>query len=368
MWYNSDTKAYIFLSVFATTATNVLGGCYRVFMHKQFTHIFHTIISLENLLEAWKEFVVGKHKRRDVQEFERNLMANIILLHQELVAKTYVHLGYQQFKITDPKLRDIHKAGVRDRLLHHAIYRKLYPFFERVFIADSYSCRNNKGTHKAIRRFATFCHVVSKNNTKTVWVLKCDVKKFFASIDQEILLKVLRMYISNEDILWLLDRIISSFCSTRKGVGLPLGNLTSQLFANVYLNELDQFMKHKLKTKYYVRYADDFVILSADKQVLYSMLLKINNFLQEKLSLQLHPDKVFIKTLGSGVDFLGWVHFPDHRVLRTAAKRRMIQKLIANPTDTILQSYLGLLQHGNTSKLRSIIIHEAEKNLVSSNI
>ena len=325
-------------------------------MRIQFVHTFHTIISFENILAAWKEFIVGKRMRHDVQLFERHLMENVITLHSELLAKTYTHSPYEAFFISDPKQRSIHKALVRDRLIHHAVYRMLYPFFERVFIADSYSCRNNKGTHKAIRRFSTFCHAVSKNNTKTVWVLKCDIKKFFASIDQEVLVKILRTYIQDKSVIWLLNRIIGSFYSTRKSIGLPLGNLTSQLFANVYLNELDQFMKHKLKAAYYIRYADDFVILSSDKQVLIDMLQKIVRFLLKKLHLQLHPNKVFIQTLASGTDFLGWVHFSDHRVLRTATKKRMIRRLNGNPLSASVQSYIGLLKHGNAFKLKEKVI------------
>src|SRR6266567_1213046 len=156
-------------------------------MKIKLSHTFEEIIGLENLLSAWKEFERGKKGRKDVQEFSMHLMDNIFSLHSELFNHTYKHGGYQAFKINDPKPRDIHKAKVRDRLLHHAIYRILYPFFDKTFIADSYSCRNEKGTHKAIKRFRTFANKVSKNNTKTCWILKCDIRKFFANIDHEIL-------------------------------------------------------------------------------------------------------------------------------------------------------------------------------------
>jgi len=211
----------------------------------QFSHRYHNIISLENLLEAWKEFVKGKRKRKDVQEFERNLMGNIISLQHDLVQKCYRHRPYEAFKISDPKPRDIHKASVRDRLLHHALHRMLYPFFDRTFISDSSSCRLGKGTHKASERFYSFARMVTQNHTKTAWVLKCDIRKFFASVDQEILLKILAQYIPDRDIITLIAEIIGSFSSRGKGVGLPLGNLTSQLLVNVYMNEFDQFMKHK---------------------------------------------------------------------------------------------------------------------------
>jgi RNA-directed DNA polymerase len=154
-------------------------------------HTYDDIISLDNLLMAWKEFKSGKKSREDVQQFERNLMHNIIVLHNELSTKTYTHSLYEAFNISDPKPRNIHKAQVRDRLLHHAIYRKLYPFYNTKFIHDSYSCRINKGTHKAINRFRDFHRKVSKNNTRTCWVLKCDIRKFFANIDNDILKAIL---------------------------------------------------------------------------------------------------------------------------------------------------------------------------------
>jgi len=137
--------------------------------------------------------------------------------------------------------------------------------------------------------------------------------------------------------------------------GLPLGNLTSQLLVNIYMNEFDQFVKHKLKVKYYIRYADDFVIFSQDKNELSNLLRYIAVFLKDRLKLDLHPDKVFIKTLASGVDFLGWVHFPHHRVLRTATKGKMLRKIKDNPNDATIQSYLGMLGHGNAFKLQKAI-------------
>jgi retron-type reverse transcriptase len=300
--------------------------------------------------------VSGKRARTDVQEFERNLMTNIILLHRELATKTYSHSSYQAFKISDPKPRDIHKASVRDRLLHHALHRTLSPFFTKTFISDSFSCREGKGTHKALDRFKEFSYKVSKNYTETAWVLKCDIRKFFATINQAKLLEIISSYISDKDIVNLLSKIISSFYSTEKGVGLPLGNLTSQLLVNIYMNEFDQFVKYKLKIKYYIRYADDFVFMSANKRELEELLPKISSFLSDKLHLQLHPHKVFIKTLASGVDFLGWIHFPNHRVLRTSTKRRMFKNLKINKTKPeTVQSYLGLLKHGNTHKLKNEI-------------
>ena len=280
-------------------------------------------------------------------------MSNILELHKELSEKNYRHSDYYAFNISDPKPRNIHKAKVRDRLLHHALYRQLYPFFNKTFIADSYSCRLGKGTHRAIKRFREFSNKVSKNNTKTVWILKCDIRKFFASVDHNVLKSILKKYITDENILCLLDKVIDSFNTKEKqNVGLPLGNLTSQLLVNIYMNEFDQFVKHKLKAKYYIRYSDDFVILQNDKVILEDLLLQISFFLEERLKLSIHPDKVFIKTLSSGLDYLGWVNFQKHRVIRTATKKKIIKKLKGSPKSQTISSYRGLLGHGNSYELK----------------
>ncbi len=325
-------------------------------MKKQFDKSYEDIISLENLLAAWQEFVCGKRQKTDVQEFGVRLMDNLLELHTDLANHTYRHGEYQAFGICDPKPRQIHKAVVRDRVVHHAVYRQLYPSFDRLFIADSFSCRLGKGTHKARARFASYGRKVSKNNTRTAWVLKCDIRKFFASINHAVLLDMLAAHIPDLGILLLLQEIIESF-RVKSGVGLPLGNLTSQLFCNVYMNELDQFAKHKIKAEHYIRYADDFVFLSEDKDWLSRQLPVLSQFLQDHLRLSLHPDKVFIKTFASGVDFLGFVHFSKHQVLRTVTKRRMFRQLRTHPTNPTLQSYLGLLKHGDNFNLTQQVLN-----------
>jgi len=320
-------------------------------MKIQLVHKFEDLISIDNLLFAWQEFVKGKRSKKDVLVFSYNLMDNIFGLHHDLANHTYKYGGYQQFKVSDPKPRTIHKASVRDRLLHRAVYRILYPFFDKTFIADSFSCRNNKGTHKAINRFRDFAKKVSKNNTKQCWILKCDIKKFFASIDQDILINILEKHMQDKNTLNLLKEIIFSF----KPCGLPLGNLTSQLFVNIYLNKFDQFVKHQLKTKHYIRYADDFAIFSQNKSELEIKVIVIQDFLQNKLKLNLHQDKIYIKTLVLGVDFLGWVNFFNHRVIRTKTKKRMWHKLLKSRKIETFSSYLGLLSHGNAEKIKAKI-------------
>lgn len=324
-------------------------------MKIQLSHKFEDIISIDNLLLAWKEFRKGKKSKSDVQEFELRLMDNIINLHNDLFNFTYKHQNYQRFNISDPKPRIIHKAAVRDRLVHHAVHRILYPFFDKTFISDSYSCRINKGTHKALNRFREYAYKVSKNNTETCWILKCDIRKFFANINHNILISILEQYISDKGIIRLLKEIVNSF-NRNTGIGLPLGNLTSQLFANIYMNKLDQLIKHRLKVRYYIRYSDDFVILSDDKEYLESLIPQIRDFLNKRLKLELHSSKISVRTLYSGQDFLGWINFPDHRILRTTTKRRMLKRVKEIPSPETLNSYMGLIGHGNTNKIRKDIL------------
>lgn len=349
-------------------------------MNKKTIPSFLELITIENIFSAWKSFSADKRKNNDVTEFMVRLMDNLHQLHTDLQNKTYTHGNYIHFIITDPKKRDIHKSSIRDRIVHHLLYTALYPYFDSKFINDSYSCRINKGTHRAINRFREFSRKCSRNNTQTCWVLKCDIKKFFASIDHNILKRILNKHIADRETFRLVENIIDSFCSSslllgrgaevqphpipplrKRGEntntkGLPLGNLTSQLLVNIYMNKFDQFIKHQLKVTYYIRYADDFVFFADDKDVLLQLLPQVQEFLWESLRLELHPDKVFIKTVASGVDFLGWVHFTNHRVLRTATKRRMIKKCsppyISKETQN---SYQGLLKHGNTWKLRKLL-------------
>ncbi len=291
-------------------------------------------------------------------------MDNILQLHQELTDKNYQHGPYYPFKINDPKPRDIHKASVRDRLVHHAICRILSPYFDKRFIHDSYSYRIDKGTLRAIGRFRFFARKTSNNHTRTVWVLKCDIRKFFANIDHKMLKDILKRHIFDKNALYLLEQIIDSFNTNDKpDAGLPLGNLTSQLLVNIYMNDFDQFMKRVLKVKQYVRYADDFVIISENEKYLTDLVPKISHFLETELHLTLHPKKLFINTLASGMDFLGWIHFPHHRIPRASTKRRMLKKLQQNNSPQTLASYLGLLIHGNTYDLaQSIKVPKNQSN------
>ncbi len=322
---------------------------------------YEDIISFENLLESWREFSHDKRRQKWVMEFAMHLTDNIIQLRYRLVKKTYRHGQYRHVRINDPKPRDIHIASVCDRLLHHAIYRVIYRFFDRTFIFDSYSCRRKKGTHRSLNRFREYARDASHNHKRTVWVLKCDIRKFFANIDHRILKTILLRHIEDVDTLDLLSEIIDSFHTKDKiGIGLPLGNLTSQLLVNIYINVFDHFVKEKLNVQYYVRYADDFVILSERREYLLELLPKLSVFLETKLKLHLHPNKVFIKTFASGIDFLGWIHFPNYRILRTTTRKKMMNKCSGESKLETISSYLGMLKHGNAYRYQKILqpIHD----------
>lgn len=318
------------------------------------------------MIISWQEFSRGKWNKGDMNEFELHLEDHIFPLHRELLIGRYRHGAYRPFYITDPKIRHIHKAQVRDRLVHHAIFRVLYPLFDCSFVFDSYSCRVGKGTHRAVQRLRAFLRKESKNVTRPVYVLKCDIRKFFDSVDHKELIRLLRNKLGNDRVMKLLEHIIVGF-EVLKGKGIPLGNVTSQLFANVYLNELDQFAKHALKARYYIRYCDDFVIISHDWQWLDELIPALQRFLQEHLSLALHPAKISIRKWSQGIDFLGYVSLPHHTVVRPLTRKRMMKKIhqrimsfeegcITKSTlESTIQSYLGMLGHCNSYNLQEIV-------------
>ena len=330
--------------------------------------ILEQITSKEALFAAWSEFKSGKMKRRDVQEYWRRLEKNVFKLHRDLRVKSYRHGPYASFYIQDPKVRHVRKACVRDRLVHQALYTYLTRLYESRFIHHLYSSRIKKGTHRGVDALQRMTLETSRNLTCPCWALKCDIRKFYDTVDHELLLNLLEENIGDRDVIWLLREIIRSFhVEGTPGKGLPIGNLTSQIFTSVYLNEFDQFMKHKLRARHYIRFADDFVILSHRKQELEEILPRVRSFLSENLHLELHPHKIILRPLRQGIDFLGYVTLPHHRVLRTKTKRRMKRKLKSKlamyfkgevseqSLHQSMQSYLGLMKHADTYKLQDEI-------------
>lgn len=225
---------------------------------KVFKDLYKETISSENLFRAWKVFHRGKARKKDVMEFEYSLEQNIFKLHRDLRNRRYKHGPYKGFYITDPKQRHIHKVTVIDRVLHHSIYAQLYPLFNPTFIVTSFSCRIGKGMHRGVAWLDSALRKVSRNYTQPCFVMKCDVKRFFDNLDHNIFLSILRKRFKYKDMMWLIAEVIHSFSSGRSNLlerkELSLENLTSQLFAYIYMNEFDQFIKHKLKAHYYGRH------------------------------------------------------------------------------------------------------------------
>jgi retron-type reverse transcriptase len=249
----------------------------------------------------------------------------------------------------------------------------LYPLFDHTLIHDSYSCRVGKGTHRAVKRLENFAKTVSQNYRRPCHYLKCDIKKFFASVDHQILKGLLSRRVTDTKTLKLINQIIDSF-QADLGKGLPIGNLTSQIFANIYLDGFDKFVKHKLRVKNYVRYTDDFILVHENKKYLEDLIPQIDTFLTRNLKLNLHPKKVILNKLTQGIDFLGYVVLPYRQVLRNKTKNRMFRKLQGKQIKFVrgeidrkkfmqtVNSYFGVLTHCRSQNLKRQI-----KNVVLSN-
>ncbi len=307
---------------------------------KTYKKLYEKLYSTDNLNLAFRKARKGKSKKYYVVDFETDLEKSIGLLQRDLRLKKYIPTKLKKFIIKDPKTRVIHASVFKDRIVHHAIVNMLQPIYEKRFIYDSFASRKFKGTHAAIKRFELFVNKASSNGQKIKnafdnnsikgYVLKADIKHYFATIDHKVLINILRKKIKDEDFIRLIKKVLNNFETIEYRKGLPLGNYTSQFFANVYLNHLDYFVKHNLKAKYYIRYVDDFIILDKNKKVLLGYMDKIRKYLIF-LKLELHPDKSKIYALRNGITFLGYRIFYNHRLLRRRNiryfKRRLSEKL-----------------------------------------
>lgn len=329
-------------------------------------------------------FKRGKRARRDIQSFERHLEDQIFQLQDDLISFRYVHGPYQNFQVFEPKKRAISKASVRDRLVHQGVHDILSAVFDKKFIFHSFSNRPGKGTHAGIISVRRMLLSASHNTSQPCFGLKMDIKQFFHTIDHNVLRGLIRREISDPPFLNLIDHILASYKThtTAQGdAGIPLGNVTSQLFANIYLHELDLLVKHQFREKYYARFCDDFIFLSRDKSYLQSLIDPIKVFLKTRLHLELHPHKVTLRKFSQGIDFLGYVLFPQYQLVRNTTKKRMKRRLSAALGDLIngtlspssldqrLQSYLGILSHANQHDLSQAIKNaywgRGEKGLLS---
>ncbi|MBI4146598.1 hypothetical protein HY489_04645 [Candidatus Woesearchaeota archaeon] len=331
--------------------------------------LYDEICDYKNLESAFKKARKGKTKRMYVKAFEALLEDNLLKLQHELVNHTYSPRPLESFILRDGKTRRISRSDFRDRVVHHALCNVIEPILEKGFIFDSFANRKGKGVLKALERFDFFKRKVSKNHTRECFVLKADIRRYFDNVDHNKLLQIIAKRLSDERMLWLIRQILGNF-KTTEGKGMPLGNLTSQFFANVYLNWLDQFVKHILKARYYIRYVDDFVILSNSKAELEFYKRQIGDFLEDHLLLQLHPDKSRIIKLQQGVPFLGMRVFPFHRLLlrknldKFKRKWRVFGKHLDSEnydeTYVFIEGWLAFAKTANTFGLRKRIIRDFE--------
>ena len=340
---------------------------------KEETATYEELCSIENLELAFNKARKGKTLKPYVIKFEENLNENLNQLRFELLTQAYKPKPLETFILRDPKTRKISKSDFRDRVIHHAICNIIEPIFEKTFISDSYANRMGKGGLNAIKKFDAFKRKVSKNNTIKCYVLKADIKHYFENVNHKILLSLLKKKIKDKQIINLIKIILENHNSKKEGQGMPLGNLTSQFFANIYLNELDQFIKHVLRVKYYVRYVDDFVILNNSKPTLEKQRKEINSFLKQNLELELHPEKTKIITLKQGVKFLGFRIFFYHKLLHQRNTRKFRNKLQQLRRDyekgiidreKIIESFEGHLAYAtnaNTYKYRKNLTREFNK-------
>lgn len=342
---------------------------------KRYGNLWPDIIAFENLLLAARKAQRGKRYQPNVLQFNYHLETELLALHTELTTKTYAPGPYYTFDIYEPKQRLISAAPYRDRVVHHALCEHIMPIFERTFIADSYANRQGYGVHRALRRFIGFAR-------SSRYVLQCDIRKYFPSIDHEILKALLRRKLKCPDTLWLIDTIIDHsneqipvhelfpgddlLTMLERRRGLPIGNLTSQFFANVYMNGLDHFVKEQLKVRKYVRYVDDFSLFSNDRAFLADARLAIEDFLAG-IRLKIHPVKSQLFETRHGANFLGFRILPDRIRVRKEnlrrGKRRLRQlqadyangRLSLADLDRSIQSWLAHLNHGDTWQLRKQI-------------
>lgn len=347
---------------------------------KTYKNLYPQIIAFDNLYLAFKRAARGKRKRVDVARFELDLEDNLFTLQEELETLTYTPGAYRNFQILDPKPRLISAAPFRDRVVHHALCQVIEPIYEARFIQDTYACRRGKGTHATIRRAQQVAR-------RYPYVLQCDLREFFPSIDHAILQERFARLIRDRRVLWLIEQILISgaavhqeshqpfffpgddlLAATRRR-GLPIGNLTSQFWANVYLDPLDQFVKRGLKCAGYVRYVDDFLLFGSDKRALHHHKQEIIEFLAS-LRQRLHENRAAVFPTQTGIPFLGWHIYPDHLRLkrrngiafqrRFARMRRLLasRQISLERVQSSVQGWIAHVSYGQTWGLRRALLSQ----------
>jgi len=349
---------------------------------KTYGDLYGKVCSLENLLLAFRKARKGKSKKWYVKRFEADIDNELALLKRELEEQTYEPRPLKRFIIRDPKTRVIHASHFRDRVVHHALCNVLEPIFDGTFIHDSYANRKGKGGLAALDRFDCFKRKVSgngrlvrgakDNNMVVGYALKADIRHYFPSVDHEVLMGIIGRKIRDEKVIWLIRRILENNDPILPK-GMPIGNQTSQFFANVYLNELDYFVKHVLKARFYLRYVDDFVILDGSEARLMLFRSEINGFLKQRLILELHEEESQVYPLHKGIALLGFRVFyhyriPKRRNLLKLEKRMLNLKRLHEAGDVSaeevaksLEGWLAYAAQGNTFGLRKVLAEKYGK-------
>lgn len=347
---------------------------------KTYKNLYPEIINFENLYESWRKARRGKQYKTTVAKFGQDLDKELLKLQKELSAESWKPGGYRNFTVHETKRRKISAAPFRDRIVHHALIRVIEPLYEKRFIFDSYANRVGKGTHRALDRCTEFMQQYK-------YVLPCDIEQFFPAIDHSILKSILAHNILCSSTMSLCNEIIDSGADVLEDVydlrwfpndnlliagrkrGLPIGNLTSQFWANVYMNELDQFVKHKLRCKAYLRYVDDFLLFANDKVTLHKWLTEIVVFLHS-LRLTIHTNRAQPRPVQQGLTFLGFVIYPNYRLLKRSrgiSYRRHLRNLHKDfksgnvdldKLNTSVMAWLGHVKHGDTWALRKSVVGE----------
>ncbi len=336
-------------------------------------HILGAICTAKNATKAYRKARKCKRYRPEVLKFEQNREINLARAIAEVRNGTYTAGRYFVFKVYEPKERLIMALPFFDRVIQHMIVNIIEPIFEKRFIFHSYACRKDRGAHEASKALAARLYELQIRQGKKIYAIKGDIHHYFQSINHEVLKKEIRRYISDKEVLKILDHIIEHNGIYQDGVGIPVGNLTSQLFANVYLNILDQYIKHELHVGDYFRYMDDFIILSEGPAELHEMLNKIDEFVRVRLHLNLNP-KTGIIAAKNGVDFVGYRHFPSFKIVRKGATRRIKKLLHAFETgevdeelfDRSIESRLAHIKHADAWHLSADIREDVKRSKIGT--
>lgn len=316
---------------------------------KRINNLYESIICLDNLRLADQKAQRGKSRQYGVKLHVSQSETNLFLLHEMLLNKTYKTSEYDVFKVYEPKEREVYRLPYfPDRITHHAIMNIMEPIFVSRFTRDSYSCIKGRGIHAAARQVQK----ALKDIPCTTFCLKFDIKKFYPSVDHEILKQLLRRKIKDKDLLWLLDEIIDS------ANGLPIGNYLSQYFANFYLTYFDYWVKEQLQVKYYFRYADDVVVLCDNKPHLHLLLNEMRVYLCQELNLEVKNNYQVFPVQSRGIDFVGYRMYHSHILLRKRIKKNFARMLARRKNKASIASYAGWAKHANTKHLLKKLLHD----------